>query len=141
MERFKQFSLNDCCNERVMNSCALCSSRNVVRCIRRCENLVDNVDDTVACSYVGKRYVCVVNHDSSGHCEGKRLTVDCVSRHTIAHVRSWNFSRNNMVKENIGEGCFTFWCVESSQVDSSVNEGLIGWGEDCEWARALQGFE
>ena len=46
-----------------------------------------------------------------------------------------------MVKENVSERCFAFWCVEGCQVNACIGEGLICWGEDCERALTLEGCQ
>ena len=58
-----------------MDSGALSGSGNVIRSVRRREDLVDDMDDSVACVHVGKRYICSVYHDSSVDCERERLAI------------------------------------------------------------------
>ena len=66
-----------------MNTGALRSPWNVIGGARRRENLVDDVDYSVAGEDIGDRDVSIVNHDTGSYGEGQRLTVCCISHQTI----------------------------------------------------------
>ena len=46
-----------------------------------------------------------------------------------------------MVGEDVSKGLVVFIGGESRQINASINEGLICWGEDREGSIALEGFE
>ena len=54
LQRLEKFCLNDAGNQRIVLSCALCSPWNVVWRIGWHEDLVDDMDDPVACATSGK---------------------------------------------------------------------------------------
>ena len=85
LKRFKQICLNDCCNQGIMDSSALSGSGDVIRSVRRREDLVDDMDDSVAGVHVGKRYICSVHHDSPVDCERERLAIHGGCRHAFCH--------------------------------------------------------
>ena len=46
-----------------------------------------------------------------------------------------------MVEQNVREGFLAFGGIEGCEVNTGVNEGLVGRGKDREWPGALQRFE
>ncbi len=59
-----------------MNAGAFCSARDVSGGFSRGQNLVDDVNDTVAGVHVCKGDRCVVNHDAVTNGEGDRVAVN-----------------------------------------------------------------
>ena len=141
LEGGQQFRLNDSGYEGVVDSSALCCAWNIIWTLRGREHLIDDVDDTVACGNIGCCDRCVVHHDSGTDGEGEGLAVDGGCRHAVSDSRRGHFARNNVVQEDVGEGSFTFWRIEGCEVNPSISERLICWGEERERPGALERFK
>ena len=124
-----------------MDSCALSRSWNVVWCCRRKQDLVDDVDDSVAGWNIRSRYSRTVDHDGISDSERKRVTIDGGRRQTIGYVGSRNFSIENVVQENVCKRSLALRIVEASKVNACFSKRLIGWCKDREWSITLQRLE
>ena len=69
------------------------------------------------------------------------MAVDGGGRHAIGDVGRRHFARHNVVEQDIAQGCFSFWGVQGSEVNTSVGKGLVGWSKDRERAGALERLE
>ena len=141
LQRLKKFCLNDAGNQRIVLSCALCSPWNVVWCIGWHQDLVNDVDDTVACGNVSQADVGIVDHDATVDGERKRLAVDSICTHALGDGRRWYVSSNDVIEQNVGEDCLPFWSVKRSEIDACIGESLVGWGKDREWPLTLKCLE
>ena len=124
-----------------MDASALSGAWNVVWRIGWAQNLIDDVNYTVAGVDICKRNVGSVDHHTVTDGEGKRLSVDCCSAHAISHCGGGNCAAYNVVEQNIGESGFPVRGVERCKVDTSIDERLVGWCKDREWAVALERFQ
>ena len=69
------------------------------------------------------------------------MAVDGGGRHAIGDVGRRNFARHNVVEQDVAQGCFAFWGVQSGEVNACVGKGLVGWSKDGERPVALEGGE
>ena len=141
LERLKKFCLDHSRHERVVNTGALSRAWDVFGCIGRCQDLVDDVNQTVGGHNVGCNNGCVVHHDGIPDGEGKGLPVGCICHHAVGNVTSGYFGRDNVVKQNITQCDFAFRCVECPEVYACIGKRLVGWSKHGEWAGALEGGE
>ena len=141
LERFQQFRLDDGCNQRVVNACALSGAWNVVWRCGWGEHLIDDVNQAVACCNVGGGHGGSVDHDAVAYGEGKRVSVHGCGGHAVGNGGSWNLACNNVVEQDVAEGCFAFWRVQICQNNARIKERLVRWGEDRERAVALEGWQ
>ena len=137
----QQFCLNDSGYEGVVDSSALCCARDVIWTRRGREHLIDDMDDPVACGNISCSDRCVVHHHSGTDGKGEWLAVDGSCRHAVSDSRRGHFSSNDVIEENVTEGCFAFWCIEGCQIDTSISECLVCRGEEREWSGALERFK
>ena len=141
LERLKQFGLDHGAHQRVVNTRALGRAWNVVGSIGGHQHLVDDVDDPVAGADISEAHVGVVDHHAITDGEGERVAVDGGGTHAVGDVGGGNSAGYNVVEQDVREGFLAFGCVEGSEVNTSVGESLVGWGEDGERTGALQRFE
>ena len=141
LKRGEQFGLNHGGNQRVVHARALGRSRYVVGGLCGHQHLVDDVDETVARDDVGHRDVCVVDHGTVPDREGKRVSVGSGCRHAVGNVGCGNASTHHVVQQNIAERCLALRCIKSDEVNTGINEGLVGGCEHRERARLLEGSE
>ena len=141
LERFKQFCLNHTSNERIVNAGALRCAGNIVWSIGRRENLIDNVNQTVACHDIGHGHIGVVNHHSVSNGKGQRLAVCCISRHAFRDCGCWNLRGDNVIEKDVGEGFLSCWVVKRSQIYARISKGLVRWCEQGEGPGSLKGCQ
>ena len=109
-----------------MDACALSGARDVVWTVSWGQNLIDDMDDTVACADISKGHCCVVDHHATINSERKWLPVDGVCGHAVSHSGGWNFSTDDVVQENVGQGSFSFRRVKCGEINTSISKRLIG---------------
>ena len=124
-----------------MLPCALCSPWNIVWRIGWHEDLVDDMDDPVACGNVRHADVRIVDHDATVDGERKGLAVDSICTHALGDSRRWYVSCDDVIEQNVGEDGLSFWRIKRSEINTCIGEGLVGWSKDCEWSLTLECFE
>ena len=141
MEGFEQFGLDHGCDQRIVNASALSSAWDVVWRGGRCQHRIDNMDDSIARVDISRGDSCTVHHDAVANCEREWLSVHGGCRHAFGHCGGWNGTRDHVVEQDVCKNGLSFRSVKGSQVNASINEGLIGWCKEREWPFALEGFE
>ena len=141
LEGFEQFGLNHGRHEAGMNSSALCRTGQIVRRVRWCQHLVDDVDDAVAGGHVGGGDVGAVDHHAVADGERQRLTIGRVSGHAFRDVGRGHAGADHVVEQDVRQRLLAFRRVKRSQIDASVCEGLVRRCKDREWTVALEGFK
>ena len=98
-----------------MNASALCGTGYVSWRVRRAENRVDHVNQSVARDDISSDDRRIVDHHSVGiDGEGQWLPVCCICRHAICDSRGGDFCRNNVVEQDVGEGRLSFRSIEGA---------------------------
>ena len=141
LQGFHQFSLNQGGNERGVHARASRRGGDVVVGIGRRQHGVDDVDDPVAGHHVGGGDRGTVHHDRVAYREGKAVVADRRCRHAVGHIGGWNRSGDHVGQQNVRELCLAVNGVEGGEVNASVDEGLVGGGEEGEGPVALQRFK
>ena len=83
LEGFKQFSLDDCGHEGIVNARALSGAWDVVWRGGWRQHLVDDVDDSVAGGHICCGNGGSVHHHAVTYCEGKWVSIHGVGRQAI----------------------------------------------------------
>ena len=99
------------------------------------------MNDTVAGWDIVGRYGGTIDHNRISNSEREGVAVDGGRRQTVGYVRSRNFSLEDVVEEDVSQFCLTLWVVETCEIDVCIDERLIGWCKDREWAITLQCLE
>ena len=141
LERLKQFGLDHGAHQRVVNTGALGRAWNVVGRVGGHQHLVDDVNDAVAGVHISQAHVGVVDHHAITDGESERVAVDGGGTHAVGDVGGGNSAGHNVVEQDVRESFLAFGGVKGSEVNTSVGESLVGWGEDGERTGALQRFE
>ena len=139
LQRFEEFGLDHTGHERIVDAGALGGAWNVVGGVGGHEHLVDDVNQAVGGDDVGHGHVGVVDHHAVADGERKRLAVGGVGAHAVGHIGGGNFSADDVVEENVGEGFFALGGVKGTQVNACVGKGLVGGSEDGEGPGSLEG--
>ena len=124
-----------------MNTCALSRTWDIVRGSGWAQDLVDDVNQTVACGDIGSGHGGSVDHDAVTNGEGKRVSVHGCGGHAVGDSGSWNLACDNVVEQNVTQRRLAFWRVQVCQNNACIQERLIGWGEDRERSVALEGWQ
>ena len=112
LKRFKQPRLNDGRYERVVDACTLCSSWNIIRCVGWCQDLVNDVNDTVASGNICHRDGRTIDGDCIANAKRKCVTINGGCRSTFFNGRRRNFTRYNVIEQDIGQHCFPLCSIE-----------------------------
>ena len=139
LQGFQQLCLNHAGHQGVVQSGALCRPWDVVWCVGRHQDLVNDVDQTVRRDDVRQHDVGVVDHHATGHGEGKRLAVGGIRGHALRDVGRGHVSADDVVQQDVAQGGLAFRGGEIGQVDACVSKGLVGRREDREGPRPLEG--
>ena len=82
-----------------------------------------------------------VHHDGISDSERKRLTVDSVCSHTLRDIGCWDITCYNVIEQNVGKCCLTFWRIQSAQINACIGERLVRWCKHGERAWTLERLE
>ena len=124
-----------------MDTGALCSSWQVVWCGSWRENLIDNMDDSVAGIHVCKGYICTVHHNTCSYGKAERLPVNSVGGHALCDCRSRNCAGDDVVKQDVSKGCLSFRGIKRCEVNACICKCLVGRRKERKRSVALEGFQ
>ena len=141
LQGLEQFCLDDSGHEGVMASRTLGRPRDVVGCVGGHEHAVNDVNQTVGGDHIGHHDVGAVHRDAVPNTEGQRLTVDGVCAHAVGHVGRRNLGSHHVVEKDVGQGLAPLGGVQRSQINTGIDEGLIGGSKHGERSWALEGGE
>ena len=116
-----------------MRLCGRSRCRDVQDISRRHEDLVDYVDDAIACRDVCQSHRCVADADRSvGHSECGLVAVQHCHSEAVGHCRGLHRSRVDVVGQDVDQCRVLLVGVEGGQVDTSSCEGRVSGCEDRE---------
>ena len=105
-----------------------------------CEDLVDHMDNTVACHDISRGNGRITSHDRSvGHGKGQVVAVERGDGQPVGHVGRIDGPFNDVIEEDISQRLVGFVVVKRCQVNARRRKRSVGWSKHRERTVGLEG--